>query len=48
MKKISLINTLKKTFKTKKTINKKKIKICCKAAKLKLKPKSKNVKIVKK
>ena len=49
MKKISLINTLKKTFKTKKTINKKKkSKSVVKAAKLKLKPKSKNVKIVKK
>ncbi len=49
MKKISLINTLKKTFKTKKNINKKKkIKSVVKAAKLKPKPKSKNVKIVKK
>ena len=49
MKKISLINTLKKTFKTKKNINKKKkIKSVVKAAKLKHKPKSKNVKIVKK
>ena len=47
MKKISLINTQKKTFKTKKTINKKKkSKSAVKAAKLKLKPKSKNVKIV--
>ena len=49
MKKISLINTLKKTFKTKKTIKKKKkSKSAVKATKLKLKPKSKNVKIVKK
>jgi len=49
MKKISLINTLKKTFKAKKTVNKKKnTKTVVKPAKLKVTPKSKNVRIVKK
>ena len=49
MKKISLINTLKKTFKTKKKVNKKKkAKTTNKATKIKTIAKSKNVKVVKK
>ena len=49
MKKISLINTLKKTFKTKKKVNKKKkSKTTNKATKIKTIAKSKNVKVVKK
>ncbi len=47
MKKISLINTLKKTFKTKKKVSKKKIKSVSKPKKVKAGAKLKKVKPIK-